>query len=101
MGQSIMPTEAQLDYMRRTGDDRIVPDNYVENDHGFASYRVQEKSILIIQMYGDGRYWERFFRRKAKEHGLKYCIFYTRRNPKAFARKFGAEVVETLMQVEV
>jgi len=101
VGQSVIPTEAQLDYMRRTGDISIDGANSVGNARGFASYKVGEKSILIIQTYGDGKYWDKFFRDKAKEHGVKFCMFYTRRNPKAFARRFGAEVVQTLMQVEV
>lgn len=101
MGQSVMPSDAQLDFMRRTGDTTIDGTNYVENEHGFASYKVRDDSILIIQAYGDGRYWEQFFRQKAKEHKVSRCVFYTRRNPKAFARKYGAEVVQTLMKVEV
>mgnify|MGYP000028643132 FL=1 len=101
MGQSVMPTDAQLDYMLRSGDKYIDGTNYVENEHGFASWVAKADCIHVIQVYGDGKYWDRFFRELAKEHGVNSYLFYTRRNPKAFARKFGAKTVQTIMQVEV
>lgn len=101
MGQSLMPSAEQLDYMRRSGDRYIDKRNYTENEHGFASWEVCEDFVMVIQVYGDGKYWDTFFRALAKEHGLSRYMFYTRRNPKAFERLYDAEIVQTLMAVEV
>lgn len=95
-----MANDAQLDYMERTGDRTIVNTNYTENEHGFASYKIEKDKLHVIQVYGDGKYWESFFRKLAKEKGIKQAMFYTRRNPKAFARRYGAKVVQTLMIIE-
>jgi len=96
-----MPTQDQLDYLARTGDPRIDGRNYIENEHGFASYEIGENHLLVIQVYGDGKFWDKFFRDLAKDHGLKSYIFSTRRNPKAFSRRFNASVIETWMRVKV
>jgi len=101
MGQSVMPSEQQLDYLSRTGDPYIDKRNYTENKHGFASYEICDNHILVIQVYGDGKYWDKFFRDLAKEHGLQSYIFSTRRNPAAFSRRFNASVIETWMRVKV
>jgi len=96
-----MPSANQLDYLQRSGDKYIDGTNYVENEHGFASWELKPDCIHVIQVYGNGEYWDEFFRQLAKDHGVDSYLFYTRRNPKAFARKFGAKTVQTIMQVEV
>jgi len=96
-----MPTDAQLDYMHRSGDKQIDRTNYIENEYGFASWMEKPDCIHVIQVYGDGEYWDRFFRQLAEKYGVDSYLFYTRRNPKAFARKFGAKTVQTIMKVEV
>jgi len=101
MGQSVMPTADQLDYMHRSGDRYIDKRNYVENDHGFASWELRDDCMLVIQVYGDGAYWDKFFRNVAKENGLSCYMFYTRRNSKAFERRYNARTVQTLMAVEI
>lgn len=101
MGQSIVPTADQLDFLQRSKDKYIDKRNYVENEHGFASWEIQGRLLMIIQMYGDGKYWDKYFRDLAAQNGIKTVMFYTQRNPKAFARRFGAETVQTLMKVEL
>lgn len=96
-----MANEAQLDFLQRTGDRTITQTNYTENEHGFCSYKIDGDTFQVIQAYGDGKYWQTFFEQKAKENNCKRIIFYTRRNPKAFVRKYGLQVVQTLMMKEL
>jgi len=100
MGKSIMPTDRHLDYLKRSGDRYIDQRNYEENNHGFASWTIAGGKLLVLQVYGDGEYWDNYFRELAAKQGLGEYMFYTRRNPKAFARKYNASVVETLMSVK-
>ena len=95
-----MCNEAHLDFLERSGDKAITNTNYIENDHGFASYKIENNVLHVIQVYGDGKYWEKFFRKIAKENNVTRAMFYTRRNPKAFARRFGAKVVQYIMMIE-
>ena len=101
MGQGLVANEAQLDYLQRTGDRTITQTNYTENEHGFASYKIENDTLQVIQVYGDGSYWYDFFEKLAKNHKCARVIFYTRRNPKAFERKYGMKVVQTLMMKEL
>ena len=95
-----MSNEAHLDFMQRSGDRTITQVNYIENDQGFASYKIEGGVLHVIQVYGNGKHWERFFRKVAKENNVKRAMFYTRRNPKAFERRFGAKVVQYIMMIE-
>ena len=99
MGQSVNRTH--LDYMRRSGDDSIEPDNYIENENGFASYTIDGEQFTIVQCYGDGKYWDSEFMRLAKLNGCKQILFATKRNPKTFARRHGYKTLATIMIKEV
>lgn len=95
-----MSNEEHLDFLHRSGDRTITQTNYTENDHGFVSYKIEGNTLHVIQVYGDGKHWEKFFRKLAKEQGIKRAMFYTRRNPKAFQRRYGAKIVQTVMMIE-
>lgn len=99
MGQSI--NQRHVDYLRRSGDDSIEPENYIENEHGFSSYQIDGEQFTIIQCYGDGKYWQAEFMRLAKENNCKTILFATKRNPKTFARKYGYKTMATVMTKEV
>ena len=99
MGQSVKASH--IDYLRRSGDEHIEADNYIENEHGFASYQIDGEEFTIVQCYGDGKWWQGEFMRLAKLNKCKIILFATRRNPKTFERKFGYEVVATVMTKKV
>lgn len=99
MGQSV--NARHLDYLLRSGDDSIEPDNYIENEHGFASYQIEGQQFTIIQCYGDGLWWDAEFMRLAKLNGCKTILFATKRTPQTFTRKFGYKTMATVMTKEV
>jgi len=96
-----MANPKHLDYAKRSGDDAIESKNYIENEHGFASWDVEGDVFRVIQIYGDGKYWDRYLRQIAKEHRCKTAIFHTRRNPEAWKRRYNAQIVETCMMIEL
>ena len=99
MGQSVKASH--IDYLRRSGDEHIEADNYIANEHGFASYEIDGEQFTIIQCYGNGSWWQNEFMRLARLHNCKTILFATKRNPKTFERKFGYESVATIMTKEV
>ena len=88
-------------YLEKSGDDKIIPTNLVENEHGFASFWINNNELNIINVYGDGKYWDAFFTQIAEETGCNKMRMATRRNPKAFERKFGFKQVGVIMEKEV
>ena len=96
-----MANPKHLDYAKRTGDLSIVSKNYVENEHGFASWRIEDDVLHAIQVYGDGIYWKKYLMKIAKDNGCDQLMFYTKRNPEAWKRKYNARIVETIMSIVV
>lgn len=88
-------------YCRKSGDDGVYATNLVDNEHGFCSFRTDRNVLYIINTYGDGKYWDEYLTKVAKENGCTKMRFHTRRNPEAFARKYGAKLVGYVMEREV
>ena len=88
-------------YFEKSGDEQIYTDNLIENAHGFASYRFHEGKLIILNVYGDGEYWDNFFTNMAREEGLKALVFGTRRSYKPFERKFGYKLTGYILEKEV
>lgn len=92
------PNQLQ-DYFNRSGDNEIIPNcEYLVNDYGFMSYRVEKDTFIIVQVYGDGKYWDEKANRLAKQFGLIKIMFSTKRNPKTFERKYGYRVTGYVME---
>ena len=88
-------------YFEKSGDTEIITDNLIENEHGFASYFVNGDRLVICNVFGDGEFWDAFFLDKARELGLKRVTFGTRRNYKAFEKKFGYKLTGYILEKEV
>ena len=99
MGQSVKASH--IDYLRRSGDDDIELENYIENEHGFASYQIDGDQFTIVQCYGNGVWWQDEFMRLAKLNRCKTILFVTKRNAKAFERKFAYDSIATVMTKKV
>jgi hypothetical protein len=52
-------------------------------------------------MCGDGKYWEQVATDLADALGFDRFLFATRRNPKAFERRFGAKLRSYLLERKV
>ncbi len=88
-------------YLLKSGDDRICTTNLIENEHGFCSYRIYGDILYLENAFGDGKYWYDKMISKAKESGCTKVRFQTKRNPKAWHRKYGCRLVRYVMELEV
>ncbi len=90
-----VPADWLKDYLEKSKADFVWLENLFVCEYGFASWLEPENSdeIRIVDCYGDGRFWEEFFIRLAKRKGKSKITFWTRRNPKAFERRFGCKVL--------
>lgn len=62
--------------------------------HGFMTYGwyPETQGFVLWHVAGDGRHWEGVAERMAKARGAKCLMLFTRRDPRSFARRYGAEV---------
>lgn len=96
----MIPSEWLETYFKKSGDRKLYPTEYSHIcDKGFASWNVTADALMVVQLYGDGRWWHGFFDEMAGNLGLP-IRFATTRNPKAWERKYGAKVVGYIMEVE-
>ena len=89
------------DYLERSGDTEINPSNLVENEHGFCSWREHGDKLILINVYGDGEYWDSWAEKKGQKMGKKTILFCTKRNPKVFERKYGYKQIGTILEREI
>lgn len=95
-------TEEQIkQYLTKSGDSYIRTDNLVENEHGFLSWTVYDDALVALQVYGDGQYWDSFLNELAKQLDLKTIKMGTRRDYRAFEKKFGFKLTGYILEKEV
>lgn len=89
-------------YLKKSGDATISTDNLIKNAKGFMSWRVTKpETLVLINVYGDGKYWDSVAVELAKQLNLNKIVFGTKRNPKAFERKYGYSHVGYILEKEV
>jgi len=93
-GIKAVPSEWLKRYLEKSKADFFMANNLVVCEKGFASYLLTHDAVFIVDCYGDGMFWKKFFIKFGYELGKKRIIFATRRNPKAFERRFGVRVID-------
>lgn len=86
------------DYYDRSGDTELGLGWVEENEHGFCVWRRQDGQLILVNVYGDGAYWNAWADKKAEELGVDTIFFATKRSPKAFVRKHGYEVTGYILE---
>lgn len=96
----MIPKEWLDRYYLKSGDDHIVNTQYFHTcEHGFASWNIVGDAIIVVQCFGNGKFWLKFFRDLSDRTELK-MRFVTTRNPKALTRSIGAKIIGYIMEVE-
>jgi len=100
MLDDFIPKEWLIDYFNRGKVDGITIRNPVVTEFGFLTFDVIDNTLFVYDCYGDGKRWDDLLCTVAKKLGLKEISFITRRNPKAFKRLFGYELVKIVKDNE-
>lgn len=85
-------------YFDKSGDDKIADGNIEENEHGWCVWKTNGTRLILVQVYGDGDYWDTWATIKCKELGLKSVLFATKRKPMAFVRKYKYTIIGTVLE---
>tara|TARA_R110000737_G_scaffold347767_1_gene380087 strand:+ start:1229 stop:1522 length:294 start_codon:yes stop_codon:yes gene_type:complete len=88
-------------YLEKSKDKHIEAENLIENEHGFMSWTTWEDYLVVIQVYGDGAYWNKELDKIAKELGYDKIMMATKRNYKGFERKFGFKLTAYVLERRV
>ena len=82
----------KYEYLKRSGDEELGLGWVEENEHGFCIWRVEDGMLLLVNVYGDGKYWNEWADKKAEHLGVQVIAFGTKRNPQGFVRKYGYDI---------
>ena len=88
-------------YCDKSGDIKISDGTLVENENGFCVWGVTKDSIVLVNVYGNGEYWNKWAEIKGRELGLKKVLFATKRSPKAFCKKYKYKVSGYILERDI
>ena len=92
-------------YKERTGceDLKLHPDELImfHKEHGFITYLVHDDYFELHHMCGDGKFWVKVIKRIAGFERVKKLRAFTRRNPKAWMRKYGGHITGYEMEADI
>lgn len=92
-------------YEDRTGcrDLELSPDEHVlfHPDYGFITFFTHDDILELHHMCGDGKKWQALLTQIMKDYGLTKIRAFTRRNPKAWIRKYGGHIRGYYMEAEL
>ena len=102
METGLIPEGWVQDYLDRSGDDKLEDGRVLYHpEKGFVVYHTTDTALVLVHVYGDGQFWDSFAHVKAKELGLEKITFGTRRNPEAFRRLHGYEIIGYILEKKV
>lgn len=83
-------------YEQRTGckDLKLSPDEHVffHPDYGFITFFAHDGILELHHMCGNGKQWQKILVQIMKDNELTKIRAFTRRNPKAWIRKYGGHI---------
>lgn len=93
-----MPSDEEIDnYLLKSGDTEIGNGTLEENENGFCVWKTNGDALLLVNVYGNGSFWNKWAEIKAKSLNMKRIVFATKRKPVAFIKKHGFEISGYIM----
>ena len=94
------------EFLRKSGDDKIEEENLVVLPFGFFNFFISDggNTFVVNQAYcegNNGRKLLNVIELYAKEYGCRTIMFITRRNYRAFERKYGFKLAGYVLEKEV
>ena len=70
-------------------------------EHGFISFLICDDIFELHHAVGDGKYWQSVIKKIMKLENLKTLRAFTKRNPKAWMRKYGGHIRGYYMECDI
>ena len=70
-------------------------------EHGFIVFLIYDDVLELHHMAGDGKYWQEVLIKVMKAEGVNTLRAFTRRNPKAWERKYGGHIRGYYMEADI
>lgn len=82
---------------------QLSPDELIlfHPEHGFITFFIHDEILELHHMAGDGKYWQDVLIKVMKSEGVKTLRAFTRRNPKAWQRKYGGHIRGYYMEADI
>lgn len=74
---------------------------YFHEEHGLVTWLKHDDVLEVHHMVGDGKYWAGVLKSVMRFYGLKTLRAFTKRNPKAWARKYGGHIRGYYMECDI
>ena len=92
-------------YQERTDCEDLMlnPDELImfHTEHGFIAYWMNDDKFELHHLCGDGKFWAGVIKKIAGFENVHTLRAFTRRNPKAWMRKYGGHITGYEMEVEI
>ena len=92
-------------YEQRTGckDLELQPFEHVffHPEYGFIAFFLHDDILELHHMCGNGKQWQKILVQIMKDCGLKKLRAFTKRNPKAWIRKYGGHIRGYYMEADI
>lgn len=91
-------------FLKKSKYDKVfdhLPQYYEDPEKGFFVFEDREDALCVLQACGDGKWVDEIATMTARELGHKKIVFETRRNPKAWERKFGYKLTGYVLEKEI
>lgn len=92
-------------YQKRTGTQDLKLDErefvLFHPDNGFITFLTHDDIFELHHMAGNGKFWQKVILKIMQLEGLKTIRAFTRRNPKAWIRKYGGHIRGYYMEADI
>ena len=92
-------------YVQHGGEYDLQLENYeltlFHEEHGFIAFFIYDDVLELHHMVGDGKFWQNILISIMQKEGLKTLRAFTRRNPKAWQRKYGGKITGYEMEISI
>ena len=92
-------------YTKRTGTKNLELEEYesvlFHPDYGFLAFFTHDDVFEIHHMAGDGKFWQKVIMKIMELENLTKIRAFTRRNPKAWIRKYGGHIRGYYMEADI
>ena len=90
-----------IDYLAITGKQQLDYEIMYIEGKGFITYMITGTTMVIPDLYGDGKFWLDKALEIARSKGCTKLRGGTTRNPKAYNKMFGTKIIGYVLEREV